>query len=418
MLLYCKRSRDRYCSNPAFQGSGVTQAKKTVLIYRNELLSLSETFVKEQILALRGWRAVLVGRRLLQQLPLESLNVRIIGPERATFQSRLLWKAGRMLRFVPTQVRRALEAEQATLIHVHFGTDALDAWPLARALKLPMLVTLHGYDINIYREWWEAGNGGTGMRFYPRRLLRLARQPQVGFLAVSEAIRRRAIEFGIPEEKIAVRYIGIDSSRFAQGAVPITQRAPHVLFVGRLVEKKGCRYLIEAMAEVQKTVPDARLIVIGDGPERPDLEHLAQKLAVHVDFRGALSNVEVKRELDAARVFCLPSVTAKNGDAEGLPISILEAQASGVPVVTSARGGVGEAVNDGVTGFVFPEHDVPALASKLITILIHDDVANEIANTCARFIATSFDIGLLTTRLESSYDAASRPNISATAPIH
>jgi glycosyltransferase involved in cell wall biosynthesis len=385
------------------------QAKKTVLIYRNEVLPLSETFIKEQILALRDWRAVLVGRRLLKQLPLENLDVRIVGPEHPTFPSRLLWKAGGMLGVVPTHIRRALEAERASLIHAHFGPDALDAWPLARALGLPMLVTLHGYDINIYREWWEAGNAGTDMRRYPRRLLQLARQPHVGFIAVSEAIRRRAIEFGIPDRKITVRYIGIDSTRFAPGAVPISQRAPRVLFVGRLVEKKGCRYLIEAMAEVRNALPAARLIVIGDGPLRLDLEQLARKRGVQADFRGVLSNVEVKRELDAARVFCLPSVTGENGDAEGLPISILEAQASGVPVVTSARGGVGEAVKDGVTGFVFPEHDVSALVSKLTTILAHNDVAEQIAAKCARFIATSFDIGLLTTKLEMSYDDASRP---------
>jgi glycosyltransferase involved in cell wall biosynthesis len=315
-----------------------------------------------------------------------------------------------MLRIVPTHIRRALEAKGASLIHAHFGTDALDAWPLARTLNLPMLVTLHGYDINIYREWWEAGNAGIGMRSYPRRLLQLAKQPHVGFIAVSEAVRRRAIEFGIPDEKIVVRYIGINSTKFTPGAVPITQRAPRVLFVGRLVEKKGCRYLIEAMAEVQIAVPAARLIVVGDGPLREDLEQLAQKRGIQADFRGALSNVEVKSELDAARVFCLPSVTAASGDAEGLPISILEAQASGVPVVTSARGGVGEAVRDGVTGFVFPEHDVSALVSKLTTILTHDAVANEMAIACARFIAKSFDIGLLTTQLETSYDeAASRP---------
>jgi glycosyltransferase involved in cell wall biosynthesis len=384
------------------------QSKKTVLIYRNELLSLSETFIKAQALALDKWQAVLVGRRLLNQLPLDNLDVRTVGPESSAFHSQLLWKASRILSTTPSHIRRTLETEGASLIHAHFGPDALDAWPLARALKLPMLVTLHGYDINIYREWWEAGNAGIRMRFYPRRLLRLARQPRVSFIAVSDAIRRRAIEFGIPNEKIVVRYIGIDSTKFNPGAIPITQRTPRVLFVGRLVEKKGAGYLIEAMAEVQKSVPAARLIVIGDGPLRQNLEQLAQKFGTQVDFRGALSNVEVKRELDAARVFCLPSVTAENGDAEGLPISILEAQASGVPVVTSARGGVGEAVKDGVTGFVFPERDVSALVSKLTTALVHDDVVDEIATACARFIATSFDIRLLTTGLESSYDKASR----------
>ena len=80
-----------------------------------------------------------------------------------------------------------------------------------------MLVTLHGYDININRGWWEAGYGGPAMRNYPKRLLELASHPRVSFIAVSEAIRRRAISYGIPEEKITVRYIGVDTSKFRAG---------------------------------------------------------------------------------------------------------------------------------------------------------------------------------------------------------
>ena len=388
---------------------GESGRKKTVLIYRKELLPLSETFIKEQILALKNWRAVLVGHRLVNQLPLDSLDVRIVGPQqRSTFANGLLWKARRALGIIPPEVTRGLIAENPQLIHAHFGMDALDAWPLARALNLPMLVTLHGYDINTHRDWWEAGNAGLLMRFYPRLLLRLAQQPRVRFIAVSEALRQRAIEFGIPGDKIAVNYIGIDTRKFVPGAVRISQRAPRVLFVGRLVEKKGCQYLIEAMAQVQKTVPSARLIVIGDGPLRSSLEQLAQDHGLLVDFRGALPNTEVKNELNAARVFCLPSVTAENGDAEGLPISILEAQASGVPVVTSARGGVGEAVKDGTTGFTFPERDADQLASGLIRILASDQVADEISNASVRSAAMSFDIGLLTTHLEASYESATR----------
>ncbi len=199
-------------------------------------------------------------------------------PRSPAFSSRVSWKAHRLLRSIPSHIKRSLEAEAPCLVHAHFGPDALDAWPLARALNLPMLVTLHGYDINTYRDWWEAGKGGPAMRTYPRRLLNLAEQPGVGFVAVSEAIRQRAIEFGIPGQKITVNYIGIDTSKFTPGGIPIAQRPPHVLFVGRLVEKKGCRYLIEAMSTVQREVPGARLIVVGDGPLRQSLEQLAQRL--------------------------------------------------------------------------------------------------------------------------------------------
>jgi glycosyltransferase involved in cell wall biosynthesis len=378
--------------------------RKTVLVYRNELLPVSETFIKEQVLALEDWRAVLVGRKRLDQLPLDDLNVRIIGAASPAFSSRMSWKAHRLLRSIPLHVKRSLEAEAPCLLHAHFGPDALDAWPLARALNLPMLVTLHGYDINTYRDWWEAGKGGPAMRTYPRRLLKLAEQPRVGFIAVSEAIRQRAIEFGIPGEKITVNYIGIDTRKFAPGGIPIAQRPAHVLFVGRLVEKKGCRYLIEAMSTVQRDVPGARLIVVGDGPQRQSLEQLAQRLGVNADFRGAQSSAYVRRELDAARVFCLPSVTAESGDAEGFGLVLLEAQACGVPVITSARGGATEGLQAGETGLAFAEGDVDML-SNLLNNAIHGSFGF-ISERARQFVTTRFDIKQTTKSLEMAYDHA------------
>jgi len=383
--------------------------RKTVLVYRNELLPVSETFIKEQILALEDWRAVLVGRKRLNELPLDDLNVRIVGAASPAFSSRVSWKAHRLLRSIPSHIKRSLEAEAPCLVHAHFGPDALDAWPLARALNLPMLVTLHGYDINTYRDWWEAGKGGPAMRTYPRRLLKLVEQPRVGFIAVSEAIRQRAIEFGIPGEKITVNYIGIDTSKFAPGSIPIAQRPAHVLFVGRLVEKKGCRYLIEAMSAVQKDVPDARLIVVGDGPLRYSLEQLAQRIGVNVDFRGAQSSAYVKRELNAARVFWLPSVTAESGDAEGFGLVLLEAQASGVPVVTSARGGAAEGIREGVTGYRFAEGDIEILAAKLISLLKENKILRQMSEEGSRYVAQEFDLTHRARQLEILYDAAVLP---------
>lgn len=243
-----------------------------------------------------------------------------------------------------------------------------------------------------------------GMRSYPRRLLQLAKQPHVGFIAVSEAVRRRAIEFGIPAEKVAVSYIGIDTSKFTPGRIPIDQRLPHVLFVGRLVEKKGCRYLIEAMSTVQKNVPDARVIVVGEGPLRRDLELFARALGINAEFRGAQSSADVKRELDAARVFCLPSVTAKNGDAEGFGLVLLEAQACGVPVVTSARGGATEGIRDGVTGFSFAEGDVRILAEKLTSLLKDDKILVQMARQGSQYVSKEFCLTKWARRLEVLYN--------------
>jgi glycosyltransferase involved in cell wall biosynthesis len=176
------------------------------------------------------------------------------------------------------------------------------------------------------------------------------------------------------------------------------------LFVGRLVEKKGCRYLIEAMSAVQKEVPDVRLIVVGDGPLRQSLEQLAQRIGVNADFRGVQSSAYVKQELDAARVFCLPSVTAESGDAEGFGLVLLEAQACGVPVITSARGGATEGLQEGQTGFAFAEGDVDKL-SNLLNNAIHGSFGF-VSERVRQFVTTRFDIKRTTKGLEMAYDHA------------
>jgi glycosyltransferase involved in cell wall biosynthesis len=390
--------------------------RPTVLVYRDALLPLSETFIKEQMMAYRRWRGVLIGRRDLNSLPLDGLEIRLLRPPRPSIVDRAWRQICRDLGVIPASLIGMLRREAPSLLHVHFGPDAIEAWPLARALDLPMLVTLHGYDINIERQWWEAGHWGKQFRRYPRRLLELAAQPRVRFVAVSKATRRRAIDFGIAPDKVSVRYIGIDVRRFTPRGRPIAERERRVLFVGRLVEKKGCEYLIRAMAKVQATVPDVLLVIAGDGDLKDQLQRLAQQLRVRVAFRGGLSSADVQQELALARALCLPSVTAANGDAEGFGIVLLEAQASGVPVVTSARGGRDEGVCEGVTGLTFNERDIDTLASHLINILTDNNMAKSMALAGPKFVSHNFDVLRCTRALEMLYGEMAEGQVADRLP--
>jgi glycosyltransferase involved in cell wall biosynthesis len=376
---------------------------RTVLVYRGLLLPSSETFIKAQIGAFERWRGALIGRRLVHQLALDGLDVTAFEPEHAGYGIRAAHKIWRTLGGLPNLSR--LKRMAPALVHVHFGMDALEAAPIARALGLPMVVTLHGFDINIHKDWWRRGNGGWFMRRYPERLIKLGGMNDVHFVAVSDAIKSRAVEFGIPEDKIHTLYIGLDVAMFKPGPTPIVQRRKAVLFVGRLVEKKGCEFLLRAMQDVTKVVKDAELTIVGDGPQRKFLEALAISLGVRAEFKGVLSSTDVRAELDQARVFCLPSIMAANGDAEGLPIVLLEAQAKGVPVVTSARGGVDEGIMEGVTGFGFAERSVADLARLLQLLLSDDEVAERMALAAPRFIREKFDIRYCTQKLELFYDS-------------
>ena len=301
-----------------------------------------------------------------------------------------------------------LRREQAKLMHVHFGTDALGAAPLARALGIPLLVTLHGFDVNIDSTWWESGAGGRLMRDYPARLRALAAQPRVRFVAVSQAVRERAIAKGVPPDRVDVSHIGVDPRKIAPGSQAIPQRPPRVLYVGRLVEKKGGDLLIRAFARPPLAGSAAELVMIGDGPLRASFEQLAADLKVPVRFLGSIGHEQVVRELAQARVYCLPSITADNGDAEGLNTTVLEAQAAGVPVVTSARASDTEGMIDGVTGLAFAERDVAALGQHLNRILSDDALAGAMSAAGPRFIAERFDVRDCTAALEAIYDRCCR----------
>ena len=156
-----------------------------------------------------------------------------------------------------------------------------------------------------------------------------------------------------------------------------------VLTVARLVEKKGLRDLLEACGELQRRpgLRDmaVRLEVVGDCPLRGELEATAERLGLDARFRGALPQEEVLELYRRAAVYCLPCVVAASGDRDGLPTSVLEAMALGVPVVTTAVSGLPDAVVHEVTGLVAPPHDPPALAEVLARVLADPELGARLA---------------------------------------
>jgi glycosyltransferase involved in cell wall biosynthesis len=378
---------------------------KKVIIYQDGLLSYSETFIKQQALALVAWQPVLVGHKYLgRSLDFSMIQSQLLLPEGSSLPRRLLYMAYRWLNKADPAGINTLKDINANLVHAHFGTSAIDIWPYVKALGLPMLVTLHGFDISIYKEWWESGKRGRRKRKYPQQLLKLAQEPKVHFLAVSSAIKERAIKFGITAEKITVSYIGVNTEDFAPGPVPILERKNRILYVGRLVEKKGATYLIDAFAEVKKTIPDAELVIVGKGGMEEQLRAQVKQLNLSgVTFTGALTSTQVKEQIDNCKIFCLPSITANSGDAEGLPISILEAQASGVFVVSSSSGGVGDNLIDRETCFTFAEKDSSQMANIFTEIFKNPNEHIDIINNQLKLIHEIFQLKKCTKILENLY---------------
>jgi glycosyltransferase involved in cell wall biosynthesis len=368
--------------------------KRTALIFRYELLHVSETFIKSQAGALKEFAVCYTGvQRAAKSLPIPDESIVIMEPASilGRIERRMFLSAGR----APTFYRR-LRDKAPVLIHAHFAPDAAIALPLASELRIPLIVTLHGYDVTSSEEYLKRGNG----RFYFQRKKRLFEQA-TGFLCVSKFIRQKAIEAGFPESKLRVHYTGVDRTFFSPSAKDRQRNL--VLFVGRLIEQKGCSYLIEAMSLVQKKCRDATLVLIGDGPARQSFMELAEHLAVSCQFLGTQPPSVIREWLDRAQVFCGPSITGSNGAREGLPTVFMEAQAMGVPVVSFEIGGIPEVVCDGETGLLAREGDTESLAEHLLRYLTDETFWRTCSKRAVEWTREHFDLHEQTRRLEGVY---------------
>jgi colanic acid/amylovoran biosynthesis glycosyltransferase len=359
--------------------------KPTVLIFKETLLPVSETFIAAQAGHLTQFTPRYVGLgRVSPSLPLPDDSILLTNniSSRSALRQKLYRRAG----IAPAFHRRVEEAD-AKLIHAHFASGGRSALPLARRLRIPLVVTLHGSDVT------------TRVNFR-RRYEELWKQSST-FICVSNFILNKAVEAGFPPEKLVKLFIGVDRDIFRPVA---TKRDPDlVVFVGRLVEKKGCAYLLQAMAQVQQHNSNARTVVIGDGPLRSSLGALARKLNLSCEFLGSQPSTAVREWMSRARVFCAPSVTAANGDSEGLGMVFAEAQAMGTPVTTFNHAGMREIVFHEETGLLAPERDANELGSNISRLLNDDALWSRLSRGSVAVVADRFDLSAQTFRLEQLY---------------
>ena len=323
---------------------------------------------------------------------------------RLTWSQRLrlkLFQHGQYFGYVPKALRTLIAAQRPDVIHAHFAYDAILVSGVAKRLGVPLVITLHGDDVLRRPEVWRSGVHGQFFRLYPSKLRRLFKDASVHFIAVSRAVAERAIEQGAPPERVHVRYTG---THVGVAAPTCVRSRSEVLFVGRLVEFKGCEYLIRAMVHVQRAIPEARVVIAGDGPLRRELETLAGQLGVRADFLGAVPRSVVRGRMGAARVFCLPSITDSEGAFEAFGMVILEAMNSGLAVVTSAKGG-GEAIRNGQTGFVVAERDVTAMAAHIVELMRDDAMFQRMTQDARAHVAARFALDTCTAEIERLYES-------------
>lgn len=378
---------------------------KPVVIFRHQLFKISEPFITQQAEALVHFHPIYVGRNLVGPPPIASGARALTLSSRQRTRRALLWH---VVTRDPRPLRRLLNGLSPSLIHAHFGVEGVYALPLARSLGVPLVTTLHGFDVTVTRRALYT-SGSVSWANYGLFRRELASEGNL-FICVSEFIRRQALAAGFPAERTVVHYIGIDAHAITPGTHG--EESPVILHVARLVEKKGTEYLLQAFARIHRDHPSAVLVVVGDGPRRKMLEALARELGLgaRVRFTGALAHADVMALMKTAAAFVLPSVQASTGDAEGLGMVLLEAAATGLPVIGTVNGGIPEAIDDETTGYVVPEKNIIELADRIDRLLRDPSLRQWMGQRGREMVAERFDLGRQTAELERMYRAVLADN--------
>lgn len=315
-----------------------------------------------------------------------------LGPVRKVFIKEFL-QAGAI-------AEQVLAAGDVAQLHGHFCHGATTiTWFASRLTGLPFSFTAHAKDI--YQADQNPGD-------LLARKMRAAR-----FVATCTDANRVHLEGRRAPAgsccPVHTVYHGLDTSYFAPRPAAVAGGLPRILAVGRFVEKKGLRHLVEACARLRDAGQRFRCTLLGeDGPERPAIEARIAELGLHgiVELRGPVTHAELREIYAASTLFVLPCLIAGDGDRDGIPNVLAEAMAMGLPVVTTAVSGIPEIVSDGVDGAIVPPADAPALAVALEALLADPARRARLGAAARRTICERFDSRRTTLELQALLVAA------------
>jgi len=354
--------------------------------------------IYRQITALERCRPVVIAQKREQagRYPFEPIY---IAPKPATHFLRRFWF--RQLRDVPWQIsdrelrvlQGILSKTDARLLHIYFGQIAVHLLPLIRSWKKPSIVSFHGADVTV-------DMNKPAYRETTRQMLAAVNL----VLVRSESLRRAVIHLGCDERKIEIQQTGIPLDEFPFRERNFVAAAKEWRFVqaGRLIEKKGLPVTLRAFALFLRQHPDANLTIAGEGPLLGQLQNLTGELNINgrVSFTGFMSQEQLREIYYASHIFLHPSQRGHDGNQEGIPNSMLEAMASGLPVFATDHGGIPEAIQNGVSGVLVPEGDHEKLAAVLLDAAQDPGFLSRIALNGAETVRKNFDLRAQAQRLE------------------
>ena len=288
---------------------------------------------------------------------------------------------------------------QVTLTHTHWLLpQGFIGALLRRFMGIPHIATIHGSDLNLI-------NNHLFLKYLCRFIVRNS-----DAITVNSSYMKWQLLSVVPDssDKIKIIPMGVDPVKYHHEEICDKKQRfgtqNIILSVGRLIDWKGTIHLIDAMPAILQHFPDALLLIIGSGPEKQHLLHRTHQLSLDnsVKFLGMVSDVELQAYYHVADVFVLPSIN-KSGKTEGLGVVLLEAMASGCPVVGSRVGGIPDIITDGENGFLVPEQDPGALADRIIRIISDTNLKETFRKNGYLRIRESFTWDIVAERFSEIY---------------
>jgi colanic acid/amylovoran biosynthesis glycosyltransferase len=291
--------------------------------------------------------------------------------------------------------RKILIRRDPAMMHIYFGNTGVHLLPLIRKWDRPCLVSFHGMDVQNRPK--EKG--------YEQRLRELLQLVPV-VLVRSQSIGDRLQQLGCNPDKIRMNRTGIPL-----GGFPFVERS----FPGdgrwllmqacRLVPKKGLFTTLEAFSLFRRTYPAARLTIAGDGPLHESIKNRIRELQIDnsVTLTGFVDQLRLRSLFEQAHLFVHPSFTTEDGNQEGVPNSMLEAMATGLPVVASRHGGIPEAVEDGKQGYLVAEQDAAGLAAALVNLASNRELWRQFQRAASAKVSETFEQSRQVSGLEAAY---------------
>lgn len=297
-----------------------------------------------------------------------------------------------------TVLAQHLQAQGITQLHNHFaGPSATVALLAAQMLEIDFSFTLHGPADLAEPKYWRLDEKIAAARFVSC----------ISHFARSQCMLHTD---SVHWHKLHVIHCGVTPALYAAPPASKNDDAPQLIFVGRLAAVKGLRVLIEAMAEALPQLPTLHLTLVGDGPDRSALEAAAAPLGAAVTFTGYLSQQQVAETLAEADMLVLPSF------AEGVPVVLMEAMASGKPVIATRVAGVSELVEHGVNGLLVAPGDAQGLGHAIAQLASDRAQRQRMGEAGQKTVTAEFDIALEAARLATLFRAAETAAVRPALP--